>query len=127
MSKKPENLRHVRLELARESGHPDGDTGHGYDLVLPLGDDGRIDVPGFRAHKDLCRVRRFRPGEDDTIGKLVHGPGGRWSFDYDPQSDSDDEAGFRFGDERFAQGEYISVREDDGQDHTFVVTQVNRV
>ena len=123
----PRSFRHVRLLLAREAGHPGGDTGHGYDLVLPLDADGRIDAEVFKAYSDKCRVRRFRPDENDAIGKLVHGPGGHWSFDYDDTRSDDDEHGFKFATERFAQGEYISVREDDGEMHTFVVVQVNGV
>jgi len=123
----PHTFRHVRLQLARETGHPGGDLDHGYDLVLPLGDDGHIDVEAFRSNKEICRVRRFRPGEDDAIGRLAHGPGGRWVFDYGRSAEAGDESGHRLGSERFVQGEYVSVREDDGDMHTFVVTQVNEV
>lgn len=123
----PASFRHIRLLLAREKGHPGGDGEHGYDIVAPLDADGRIDAEVFKAHRDLCRVRRFRPDEDDAVGKLVHGPGGRWSFDYDSADPNDDEVAFRFGDESFTVGEYISIREDDGDMHTFVVVQVNEV
>lgn len=123
----PKSFRHIRLLLAREAGHPVGDTEHGYDIVAPLTPEGRIDADTFKSHHDTCRIRRFRPGEDDAIGKLVRGPGGTWKFDYDPDTDSDDEAPFRFGDEAFTTGEYIAIREDDGETHTFVVAQVNEV
>jgi len=123
----PVSFRHIRLLLAREKGHPGGDEDHGYDIVAPLDAGGRIDAEVFKAYRDSCRVRRFRPDEEDSVGKLVHGPGGRWSFDYDETTTSDDEVGFRFGDETFAIGEYISIREDDGEMHTFVVAQVNEV
>ena len=123
----PVSFRHIRLLLAREKGHPEGDGLHGYDIVAPLDADGKIDAETFKDHRDKCRVRRFRPDEADAVGKLVRGPGGHWRFDYDPAKTSDDEAAFRFGDEVFAPGEYISVREDDGEMHTFVVMQVNEV
>ncbi len=123
----PEAFRHIRLLLAREKDHPIGDDDHGYDIIAPLDSAGRIDIESFKAHHELCRVRRFRPDEDDAVGKLVHGPGGRWSFDYDPTDITDDEAAFRFGDETFVLGEYVSIREDDGEMHTFVVAQVNEV
>lgn len=126
----PENFRHIRLELARERGHPGeqahpaGDRHHGYDILAPLTVDGHIDGDVATEHKDACRVRRFRSDENDKIGLLLRGPGGRWSFDYDDAVSSDDEAGFRFGDEKFVLGEYVSIREDDGEMHTFRVTQV---
>lgn len=123
----PTSFRHIRLLLAREKGHPGGDDDHGYDIVAPLTEAGRIDAETFKSHRDVCRIRRFRPDEDDAIGKLVHGPGGHWRFDYDPTDPTDDEVAFRFGDETFAVGEYISIREDDGEMHTFVVVQVNEV
>lgn len=121
----PDNFRHVRLELAREKGHPEGDRGHGYDILMPLTDDGHIDAEAFKKHHAACRVRRFRPDEDDAIGVLAHGPGGRWFFDYDKRQTSDAEAGFRFSEERFVPGEYVSIAEDDGDMHTFQVMAVH--
>ncbi len=123
----PASFRHIRLLLAREADHPGGDEDHGYDIVAPLDSAGRIDGEAFRTHRDLCRVRRFRPDGTDAVGKLVHGPGGRWSFDYDDTRSDDDEAGFRFEDESFVVGEYVSIREDDGDMHTFVVAKVAEV
>lgn len=123
----PKNFRHIRLELAREKGHPGGDGAHGYDILAPLTGDGHIDGETATTHKARCRVRRFRPGEDDAIGILVRGPGGRWSFDYNNATDNDDEAGHRFGDEKFVPGEYVSIREDDGVMHTFRVMRVEEL
>lgn len=123
----PKNFRHIRLELARETGHPSGDDAHGYDILAPLTPDGHIDGEVATSHKAKCRVRRFRPGEEDLIGILLRGPGGRWSFDYDDTTSSDDEAGYRFGDERFIMGEYASIREDNGEMHTFRVMQVEEL
>ena len=36
----------------------------------------------------------------------------------------DDEAGYRLGDRAFAPGEYVSIRDDDGELHTFTVVTV---
>jgi hypothetical protein len=118
-------ISHIVLELAREPGHPQGDARHAYHLYLPLTADGRIDADAHRAASALCHVRRQRPGEPEARGRIRHGPGGRWFFDYDAASDRDDEAGFRFGDERFVIGEYVSIREDDGREHTFRVRSVD--
>lgn len=117
-------ISHILLELAREPGHPLGDRSHGYHLYLPLKEDGTIDVTAYEKHRPACRVRRFRPNEAETHGRVRHGPGGRWFFDYDLDRDSDDEAGFRLGTERFVPGEYVSVREDDGKLHTFQIILV---
>lgn len=117
-------ISHITLELAREPGHPQGDREHAYHLYVPLDGDGRIDPAAWRKERELCRVRRFRPGEPEARGQIVHGPGGRWIFDYADDTTQDDEAGFRFGDERFVPGEYVSIREDDGVMHTFQVISV---
>jgi hypothetical protein len=122
----PHSFRRIRLELARERGHPDGSSRHGYTFVAPLDADGRIDAEEWKRHRDACRVVRFRPEEDDEIGHLVRKPGGSWAFHYDVQGEDDDEAGYRFSDERFVIGEYVSVREDDGM-HTFTVTSVQHL
>ncbi|MBB5751171.1 hypothetical protein [Prosthecomicrobium pneumaticum] len=125
MTTLPSSFRHIRLELARERGHPVGDPTHGYDLVAPLADDGTLDAETFRAHKAECRVRRFRPGEADAVGRLARRPGGQWFFDYEA-GEEDDETGFRLGEERFVVGEYVSIREDDDVMHTFQVITVER-
>lgn len=119
----PREFRKVRLELAREPGRPAGDARYGYDLLIPLDGDGRIDGAAWRANRDLTRIRRFRSDEADQIGKLGRRPGGAWYFDYH-EGDADDEAGFRFGDEAFVPGEYVSLRERDGEFHTFRVVSV---
>jgi len=122
----PENFRLVRLRLAREHDHPEGDSRHGYDILTPLRDDGGIDAEAYRAWPLACRVRRFRPGEDDAIGHLVHGPGGSWTIQYDGEAAMGEERGFHFRDERFRAGEYVSIREDDHQMHTFKVWEVRQ-
>jgi hypothetical protein len=49
-----------------------------------------------------------------------------WAFHYDIDGDEDDEVGFRFDDEKFVIGEYVSIREDETM-HTFRVTSVEPV
>jgi len=119
----PHNFRRIRMELAREPGHPMGSARIGYTVLAPLDENGKIDAETWKHHRDACRVVRFRPDEDDDIGHLIRRPGGSWAFRYDITGDEDDEAGYRFGDERFEVGEYVSVREDDGM-HTFRVVSV---
>jgi hypothetical protein len=119
----PGSFHKIRLELAREPGHPAGEATHGYDILAPLDADGRLDAETWKKHKESCRVRRFRRDELDMIGRLGRKPGGSWFFDYE-EGDRDDEPGFRFGDERFVVGEYVSIREQDGKMHTFRVVSV---
>ena len=75
-------FRNIRLLLAREKGHPEGDREEGYDVLAPLTDEGRLDAEEWKSHKGFCRVRRFRTGEDDLVGRLRRKPGGQWYFDY---------------------------------------------
>jgi hypothetical protein len=122
----PRSFRKIRLELAREKGHPAGSAGRGYIIVAPLDQDYRFDAATWKEHRDACRVVRFRSGEDDDIGHLVHRPGGSWAFRYDIRGDEDDEAGYQFEHERFEVGEYVSVREADAT-HTYRVMAVERL
>ncbi|GLS01074.1 hypothetical protein GCM10007859_10840 [Brevundimonas denitrificans] len=117
---------HIRLELAREPGHPEGAPDEGYDIVAPLDADGRLDGEAQRAEPGRGHVRRFSGNETVSAGQLRHGPGGRWVLDMD-QGDADDAVGFRFGDERFVAGEYVSLSLPSGEQHTYVVARVVEV
>ncbi|QRG05962.1 hypothetical protein EZH22_23545 [Xanthobacter dioxanivorans] len=123
MSQLPHGFRQIRMELAREKEHPEGSRNFGYSFVAPLDAAGRIDPVLWTKHREACRVVKFRPDEADEVGHLVRRPGGSWAFRYDIAGTDDDEAGYRFGDERFEVGEYVSVHEDDEM-HTFRVVSV---
>ncbi|MEF2551288.1 hypothetical protein VQ042_07900 [Aurantimonas sp. A2-1-M11] len=118
----PPSFRHVRLELAREKGHPDGDSRYGYDILVPLDTEGRIDPAEWKPHQAACRVRHFQEGQTDLIGRLRRKPGGTWYFDYQ-EGPADDEIGFHFDQERFVPGEYVSIRRG-GDTHTYQVKKV---
>ena len=117
---------HIRLELAREPGHPAGAPDEGYDIVAPLDADGRLDGDAQRAEPGRGHVRRFSGNQTLSQGHLRHGPGGRWLLDMD-ESDAEDAIGFRFGEERFAAGEYVSLSLPSGEQHTYVVARVVEV
>jgi hypothetical protein len=124
----PHVLKCIRLQLARSKEFPMGSRRRGYEFVAPLDAAGHIDPRLWHQYRDHCRVRRFWEGEDDQVGRLVHKPGGaehaRWVFDYDPDRDDDDEAGYRFGSHALTPGEYVSIRDEDGDMHTFQVAAV---
>lgn len=124
----PHVLKRIRLNLARSKEFPLGSVRHGYEFIAPLDDKGHIDPQLWQQHREHCGVRRFWSGEDDKLGKLVHKPGGaehaRWVFDYDVARVDDDEPGYRFGVHAFKPGEYVSIRDEDGEMHTFRVASV---
>jgi hypothetical protein len=122
----PARFRQIRIVLAREPGHPEGDDEVAYIFVAPVDTDGRIDSRLWRAHREACRVARQRPNEQDQLGHLVHRRGGGWSFHYDGDASLPDEAGYHFGDERFVVGEYVSIDER-GKMHTYRVTTVSHL
>jgi hypothetical protein len=128
MTTLPHALKRIRLNLARSKEFPGGSSRHGYEFVAPLDASGHIDAELWRKYRERCRVRRFWGGEPDEVGLLVHRPGGaahaRWVFDYDQASAADDEAGYRFGAHAFIPGEYVSIRDEDGEMHTFQVVSV---
>ncbi|QIG48898.1 hypothetical protein G5V57_14895 [Nordella sp. HKS 07] len=119
----PDGFSKIRLRLAREPDYPQGSQQHGYDLVVPLDRNGRIDAAQWKSHRDLCRVVHYRSDEEHDIGHLVRQPGGQWKFRYDIQGDEEEAAGYHFADERFTVGEYVSLIEDDGT-HTYRVVTV---
>ena len=123
-------LKHIRLQLARSKEFPAGSTWHGYDIVAPVDKHGHIDLELWRKHREACRVRRFWGHEEDSVGHLVHKPGGtdhaRWAFEYGPGAE-DDEAGFRLDAHTFSPGEYVSIRDHGGELHTFAVMFVEAI
>jgi hypothetical protein len=120
----PRQFRQIRLELAREPDHPEGEAAVGYVIVAPLDPNDRIDARLWREHREACRIARLRPNEDDALGHLVHRPGGGWAFHYDADADVPDEVGVHLADERFVLGEYVAIREA-GKTHTYRVVVVS--
>jgi len=120
----PAQFRQIRIELAREPGHPEGDASVAYVIIAPLDGNDRIDPTLWRQHREACRVARLRPHRQDDHGHLVHHQGGGWTFHYD--SGAGDEVGFHFADERFVPGEYASINEG-GKMHTYRVVSVARL
>jgi len=122
----PSQFRQIRLELAREPGHPEGDAAVAYVIVAPLDERDRIDTRLWRANREACRIARLRPGEDDALGHLVHLKGGGWAFHYDGEASVPDEVGVHLADERFVTGEYVAIREA-GKTHTYRVVAVSHL
>ena len=131
MTTLPQHFHRIRLNLARSKEFPDGSSRHGYEFVEPLDATGHIDTVLWKQHRALCTVRRIWAGEADLNGLLVHKAGGdrggTWIFDYDGTSDFDDEAGYRFGAHAMQIGEYVSIKDEDGVLHTFIVTSLDAV
>jgi len=127
MTQLPHVLKRIRLNLARSKEFPTGSARHGYEFVAPLDATGRIDPDLWRKHREHCGVRRFWGNEEDQVGRLVHKGGkehSRWVFDYDESAEEDDEAGYRFAAHPFVPGEYVSIRDEDGEMHTFQIVSV---
>jgi hypothetical protein len=122
------HLKKITLHLARTREHPDGSARHGYEIFAPLTADGHIDADAWKAVRARCFVHRFWGSEPTERGLLVHRPGGvkgaTWSIDYDHTTDADDEDGFRFGDHVFQPGEYVSIRDAEGEMQTFRIASV---
>ncbi len=114
-------LTHIRLELAREPGSPAGNPQDGWDIVAVLDEEGRLDPAGCRDQADRLHVRRFEENQTVATGTLRHA-GSKWLLDLAPE-DAPDATGFRFGEERFVAGEYVSLINADGEPHPYVVAR----
>lgn len=117
------SLMTIRLELGRVAGAPQGDPRHAYEMVAPLDAKGHLDAEEWRAEKDRCAVRRFRPGQPETRGSLRH-CGRGWLFDYVPGRSDDNETLFRLDRHLIERGLYISVTEEDGIQRPFKIVAV---
>lgn len=102
----------VRLELARTPQFPNGSVSRAYLLRLPLNEDGLVDMAAFRANPAYATVRRHWPNEADRSGYLIHKQSG-WAFSYEP-GEEDDEGVFHLENHPFHLGDYLTVREGNG-------------
>ena len=86
-------------------------------------------MEAWKARRGECFVHRFWGNEPPQRGLLAHRPGGRggstWAFEYGTAAQGEEEAGYRFGDHAFNVGEYVSIREEDGELITFKVVDVS--
>jgi len=118
----------IRLDLARSKEHPEGLPGTGYEFFAPLDSDHHIDVEAWKAERARCFVHKLENGVTIERGALIHRPGGvggaTWAFDYDYEAEGDEEAGYRFGEHPFVPGEYVSIRDEDGEMHTYRISSV---
>ncbi len=112
----------IRLEVTRSRDFPQGSTRHGYEMILPLLADGRIDEKTLKAGPEAATVHRFWEGEGDAVGQVRH-QGGRWLITYEPGG-PEDEPLHRFAEHKFGTGEYVSVGEGAHVEHTFKVIAV---
>lgn len=116
-------LYHIHMTLARNEDYPNGSSAHGYDLVVPLDEKMMLDPDEWKAHAKECIVRRFWQGEPDQKGLLRH-IGRGWVVDYDATTPEGDEPFFKLDRHEFKAGEYLSVREQDGDMQTFRIVTV---
>ncbi|MDB5572238.1 MAG: hypothetical protein JWN93_3421 [Hyphomicrobiales bacterium] len=128
MGKSDAAMRRIRLEEARAKGAPAATGAGGYEFVAPLDEGGRIHLETWKKERALCFVHRLERGAVVEHGLLVHRSGGAggstWAFDYAPGTTDDEEQGYRFGSHAFTPGEYVSVRDEDGEMRTYRVATV---
>jgi hypothetical protein len=113
----------VRFELARSKDFPGGSHRHSYEFVLPLDREGTVDRGAYRKTPELCTVHRFWEGSGDLVGTIQHTSHDRWMFSFHI-GELEAESIPHFAEHRFREGEYRTVRESDGTEHTFRIVSV---
>src|SRR5260370_26857213 len=98
----PAQFRQIRIELAREPGHPEGDASVAYLIIAPLDANDRIDPTLWLEHHEACRITRLRQDEEHEHGRRGHRQGSHWLLQYDSEPDA---VGFNYPDVRFMPGE----------------------
>jgi len=113
----------VHINAARSEEFPEGSNKHGYDFVVPLDGDMKLDPDAWKNHDKDCWVHRFWENEEDQRGLLRHGAKG-WMFDYDEDDTDDDEPFFKLERHAVKEQEYLSITEQDGVTRTFVIVSI---
>lgn len=120
-------LTRIILRLGRNPpAHPDGNDDYGYVIQAPLGADHKLDPALWREKRELCTVRRFHPQETAADGFLRH-RGDSWYFWYDEADEGPEEPLFKLAAKELRPGEYVTVREGDGDILTFRVAEATRI
>lgn len=117
-------FRRVSLVLAKGGRHPNGDPNEGYDLLVPLDRNSRLDPMEWETHRHLCQIRRFRAKDGPLYGHLRRRPNGQWYIEYSDR-EADDEVAFNWGDERFVEEKCVSIKTGESM-HTYRITLVER-
>ena len=111
------------MNAARSEEFPEGSDKHGYDFIVPLDGEMRLDPDAWKNHTKDCVVHRFWEGEEDQRGLLRH-IGRGWLFDYDENDTDDNEPFFKLDRHIVKVGEYLSVTEQDGKTRTFQIVAI---
>jgi hypothetical protein len=112
----------LRLGRNPDAGYPEGADDYGYVVNAPLDQSGKLDPALWREAKALCTVRRFHPNEAPADGWLRH-RGDNWYFWYDEADEGPEEPGFKLGAHELRAGEYVTIREGDGDVLTFRIAE----
>jgi hypothetical protein len=112
----PDHFQVVHLDRVREPDHQHRSAGERYTLLLPLGSDDRILEAEAHRHPGYCRVSRTDPAGGVLRGLMRPGPNLSWRLDFGKA----EETGYRFAEERFSPGQYVTVLRE-GDPHTFRV------
>ena len=115
-------LYEVKLELAHSREFPNGNTAFGYELMLPLTSDHRLDYRAWQQHRHGNSVCRFS-AQGRVAWQLKHDRHG-WYFAFG-YGEARDEAVLRRDDDRFIVGECIPITEFDGQTRIFGLSKLS--
>ncbi len=121
-------LMRIVLRMGRnpEAGFPEGSDEYGYVIHAPLDASAKLDPTLWSDTRERCTVRRFHPHEAPADGWLRH-RGANWYFWYDEEDEGPEEPLFKLGAHELRPGEYVTVREADGDAITYRVAEAHAI
>ena len=109
----------VLLELANSREFPGGNEACGYEMMLPLAPDRRLELSAWERQRYGNGVHRFWLHQKEQHGRLRHDRDG--CFLVFGHGENTDEAVFESDRERFTAGSRVAITEFDGQTRVYRV------
>jgi hypothetical protein len=115
-------MQQISLRLASGPGLPEGDPFWGLELTAVLTPEAQIDAIAWELDPEPWPARRFWPDRDDWHGELIRAADA-WAL---RAKQDDNEPLWLLEGKLFRPGEYVTIRQPDGEEWVFRTVGVDR-